>query len=94
MSSLANNYIKALEDNEKEKDYHYKNKIFPLEIIEKLNKIKDNLILNKYRNEYFKRMDRYDIHPLNLFLDNEKKNVNTNKAKYFRGIFSRIAKVK
>ena len=94
MSSLANNYIKALEDNEKEKDYHYKNRIFPLEIIEKLNKIKDNLILNKFRNEYFKRIDRYDIHPLNIFLDNEKKNANTNKAKYFRGIFSRIAKVK
>lgn len=92
MSSLAEQFHKALEDNEKEKDYHYKHRIFPLEIIEKLNKIKEDLTMNKYRNEYIKRMDRYDIQPLKKFLDNEKKNVSMNRGKIFKNIFSKFAK--
>lgn len=94
MSSLANQFQKALDENEKEKDFHYKNRIFPLEIIERLNKIKDDLTLNKYRNEYFKRLDRYDIQPLKRFLSKEKKNVATNKAKIFKGLFSNINNIK
>ena len=92
MSSLAEQFHKALEDNEKEKDYHYKHRIFPLEIIEKLNKIKEDLTMNKYKNEYIKRMDRYDIQPLKKFLNNEKKNVSVNRGKIFKGIFSKFAK--
>ena len=94
MSSLAVQFRKALEENEKEKDYHYKNRIFPLEIIERLNKIKDDLTMNKYRNEYIKRMDRYDIQPLKKILDVEKKNVSANRAKIFKGIFSNYSKFK
>lgn len=94
MISLANQFQKALEDNEKEKAVHYKNRIFPLEIIERINKIKGDLTLNKYRNEYFKRIDRYDIHPLRKFLDNEKKNVKANKVKIFKGIFSSLVNLK
>jgi hypothetical protein len=63
-----------------------------LEIIEKLNKIKEDLTMNKYRNEYIKRMDRYDIQPLKKFLDNEKKNVSMNRGKIFKNIFSKFAK--
>ena len=94
MNSLAVQFQKALEENEKEKDFHYKNRIFPLEIIERLNKIRDDLTLNKYRNEYMKRLDRYDIHPLKKILDNEKKNVKKIKTKFFKGIFSQIANIK
>ena len=94
MNALANQFQKALEENEKEKDFHYKNRIFPLEIIEKLIKIKDDLTLSKYRNEYFKRVDRYDIHPLRKILDNEKKNVKANKVKIFKGIFSKMYNIK
>ena len=84
MNALFNQYQRALEENEKEKDLHFKNRIFPLEMIRKLIKIKDDLTINKYRNEYFKRIDRYDIHHLKIFLDNEKKNVNSNKAKILK----------
>ena len=94
MSALFNQFQKALEENEKEKDFHYKNRVFPLEIIKKLIKIKDDLTISKYRNEYFKRLDRYDIHPLKIFLDNEKKNVNLNKAKIFKGLFLKISNIK
>ena len=94
MNSLASQFQKALDENEKEKDFHYKNRVFPLDIINKIIQIKDDLTLNKYRNEYFKRLDRYDIHPLNKFLDFQKKNVNANKAKIFKGIFSKMIKTK
>ena len=94
INSLANQFQKALEENEKEKAFHYKNRIFPLEMIERLIKIKGDLTLNKYRNEYLKTLDRYDIHPLRKFLDNEKKNVKANKAKIFRGIFSKLVNIK
>ena len=94
INSLANQFQKALEENEKEKAFHYKNRIFPLEMIERLIKIKGDLTLNKYRNEYLKTLDRYDIHPLRKFLDNEKKNVKANKAKIFKGIFSKLVNIK
>ena len=94
INSLANQFQKALEENEKEKAFHYKNRIFPLEMIERLIKIKGDLTLNKFRNEYLKTLDRYDIHPLRKFLDNEKKNVKANKAKIFKGIFSKLVNIK
>jgi len=94
MNFLASQFQKALDENEKEKDFHYKNRVFPLDIINKIIQIKEDLTLNKYRNEYFKRLDRYDIHHLNKLLDFQKKNVNANKAKIFKGIFSKMIKIK
>ena len=38
--SLAKQYKRALYQNEKEKDFHYKNCVFPLYIIERIIKIK------------------------------------------------------
>ena len=84
ISSLARQYKKALEENEKEKNYHYQHMIFPKEMIEKIIKIKDDLTNNKFRNEYFKRLDRYDTHLMSKFV----KKKNKNKTKIFHGIFS------
>ena len=74
MVALAHQYKKALEDNEKEKNYHYKNMVFPREMIERLVQIKEELTVNKFRNEYFKRLDRYDTNLMNKFIKNDKKN--------------------
>ena len=74
MVALAHQYKKALEENEKEKNYHYKNMVFPREMIERLVQIKEELTVNKFRNEYFKRLDRYDTNLMNKFIKNDKKN--------------------
>ena len=92
--SLANQFQKALDENEKEKEIHYKNRVFPLEIIQKIIKNKEELILNKYRNEYLKRIDRYDVHLLSKFMDNEKKHAKKNNAKIFKGIVSKLMHIK
>jgi hypothetical protein len=73
MVALANQYKKALKENEKEKNYHYKNMVFPKEMIERLVQIKEELTINKFRNEYFKRLDRYDTNVMNKFIKNNKK---------------------
>jgi len=83
MLSLAQQYKKALEENEKEKNYHYQHMVFPKEMIEKIIQIKDDLTNNKFRNEYFKRLDRYDTHLISKFVKKKKKN----KVKIFHGIF-------
>jgi hypothetical protein len=75
MMALANQYKKALEDNEKEKNYHYKNMVFPREMIERLVQIREELTVNKFRNEYFKRLDLYDTNIINRFIKNYKKNL-------------------
>ena len=74
MVALAHQYKKALKENEKEKNYHYKNMVFPKEMIERLVQIKEELTVNKFRNEYFKRLDRYDTNVMNKFIKNDKKN--------------------
>ena len=74
MVALANQYKKALKENEKEKNYHYKNMVFPEKMIERLVQIKEELTINKFRNEYFKRLDRYDTNVMNKFIKNDKKN--------------------
>ena len=84
MLSLAQQYKKALEENEKEKNYHYQHMVFPKEMIEKIIQIKDDLTNNKFRNEYFKRLDRYDTHLISKFVKKKK----NNKVKIFHGIFS------
>ena len=84
MISLARQYKKALEENEKEKNFHYQHMVFPKEMIEKIIQIKDDLTNNKFRNEYFKRLDRYDTHLISKFMKKKKKN----KVKIFHGIFS------
>jgi hypothetical protein len=73
MVALAHQYKKALEDNEKEKNYHYKNMVFPREMIERIVQIKEELTVNKFRNEYFKRLDLYDTNIMNKFIKNNKK---------------------
>ena len=85
--SLAKQYKRALYQNEKEKDFHYKNCVFPLDIIERIIKIKEHLTLNKYRNEYLKRLDRYNVHLISKFMENEKKIINKSKAEFFKGLF-------
>ena len=68
MVALAHQFKKALKENEKEKNYHYKNMVFPNEMIERLVQIKEELTVNKFRNEYFKRLDRYDTNVMNKFI--------------------------
>ena len=84
MISLAQQYKKALKENEKEKKFHYQHMVFPKEMIEKIIQIKDDLTNNKFRNEYFKRLDRYDTHLMSKFVNKKKKN----KTKIYHGIFS------
>ena len=75
MMALANQYKKALEDKKKEKNYHYKNMVFPREMIERLVQIREELTVNKFRNEYFKRLDLYDTNIINRFIKKDKKNL-------------------
>ena len=73
---LIDEYKKSINKNKIQEINHYENRIFPNELIEYLITLKRQLTIDKYKNEYISKMDRYKT-------DNLRKLKNDN-AKYIK----------
>ena len=56
---LINRYKHSLNKNKNEEINHFKSLVFPTPLINYLIQLKRELIINKYRNQYIKILDRY-----------------------------------
>ena len=57
--NLFNKFKKSLKKCKKEEMYHRRSLVFPAETVNYIIKMKNELIIDKYRNEYLKRFDDY-----------------------------------
>ena len=84
---LIKRYKISLNKNKKEEITHFKSLVFPFELINYLIKMKKELIIDKYRNEYLNKLERYKteniLNPLKGHkIDiNEEKNDKSNQNK-------------
>ena len=61
LMDLMKRYKKSINKNKTEENSHYRSLVFPTPLINHLIKMKKELIIDKYRNEYINKMDRYNI---------------------------------
>ena len=61
LMDLMKRYKKSINKNKAEEISHYRSLVFPTPLINHLIKMKKELIIDKYRNEYINKMDRYNI---------------------------------
>ena len=59
---LINRYKKSLNKNKKEEIFHFRSLVFPTPLINYLIQMKRELTIDKYRNEYLNKLDRYNTH--------------------------------
>ena len=59
--NLINRYKKSMRKNQLEEMSHIKRFVFPLELINYIIKMKKELIVDKYRTEYFNKLERYNL---------------------------------
>ena len=59
MILLINRYRKEMKDNKRIGINHYCNSVYPVAMIQYLIKTKNDLTIDKYRNEYLNKIDRY-----------------------------------
>ena len=57
--SLFNKFKKSMKKNKKEEIKHKTSLVFPADIVNCIIKMKNQLIIDKYKNEYLKKMDTY-----------------------------------
>jgi hypothetical protein len=77
---LIDRYKKSIEKNKLEEMTHIQRFVFPQELINYLIKMKKELIVDKFRTEYFNKLDRYNLNNI-LHLKNSK-NKNTASRKF------------
>ena len=65
LMDLIKRYKKSLNKNKIEELFHYRSLVFPAPLINYLIKLKKELIIDKYRNEYIKKIERYNTN--NIF---------------------------
>ena len=58
---LINRYKKSIQKNQLEEMSHIQRFVFPKELITYLIKMKKELILDKFRTEYFNKLERYNL---------------------------------
>ena len=56
---LFNKFKKSMKKNKKEEINHKRSLVFPPDIVNSIIKMKNQLIIDKYKNEYLKKMDTY-----------------------------------
>ena len=90
--NIFNKFKKSMKKNKKEEIYHKKSLVFPSNFVNYLIKRKNELIIDKYRNEYLNKIDTYKYntqkilkaikyHKYYTFNNDEKKNgKNINKS--------------
>lgn len=61
---LIDRYKKSINKNKIEEINHYENRVFPNELIEYLITLKRQLTIDKYKNEYISKIDRYKTNDL------------------------------
>ena len=61
LMDLMKRYKKSINKNKAEEISHYRSLVFPTPLINHLIKMKTELIIDKYRNEYINKMDRCNI---------------------------------
>ena len=85
---LYNKFKKSMKKCKKEEICHQKSLVFPVETVDYIIKMKNEFIIDKYRNEYLKRFDNYKFNKQNILkvIKNCKKNemenseININKS--------------
>ena len=58
--NIFNKFKKSMKKNKKEEIYHKKSLVFPSNFVNYLIKRKNELIIDKYRNEYLNKIDTYN----------------------------------
>jgi hypothetical protein len=58
---LINRYKKSMQKNQLEEISHFQRYVFPQELINYLIKMKKELIIDKFRAEYFNKLERYNL---------------------------------
>lgn len=56
---LIDRFKKSLNKNKEEEAVHYQSLVFPLKLINSLITMKNDLTINKYRNEYLNKLKKY-----------------------------------
>ena len=86
LMDLINRFKKSLNNNKKLEMSHFKSLVFPIELINYLIHMKRELIIDKYRNEYLTKIEKYNIHNVlseirhnNLYIIKQKENINNQK---------------
>ena len=69
---LINRYKKSLSKNKQEENFHFRSLVFPAPLINYLIQMKRELIIDKYRNEYLNKLDRYNTHNILSAIKNNK----------------------
>ena len=72
---LINRYKKSIQKSQLEEMSHIQRFVFPKELITYLIKMKKELIIDKYRAEYFNKLERYNLNNI-LHLKTSKKKGN------------------
>jgi len=90
---LIKRYKISINKNKKEEITHFKSLVFPFELINYLIKMKKDLTIDKYRNEYLNKLERYKteniLNPIkghkidNNEENNDKGNKNKEKSENF-----------
>ena len=57
--NLFKKFKKSMKKNKKEEIYHKKSLVFPADFVNCIIKMKNDLIIDKYRNEYLNKIDTY-----------------------------------
>ena len=78
LTDLINRYKRSLKKNQIEEMSHIQRLVFPTELITYLIKMKKDLIVDKFRTEYFNKLDRYNLNNI-LHLKGVKNKKNTSR---------------
>ena len=78
---LINRYKKSLQKNQLEEMSHIQRFVFPQELITYLIKMKKELIVDKFRTEYFNKLDRYNLNNILHLKAAKNKNITSRKFK-------------
>ena len=70
MILLINRYKKEMRENKRIGINHYYNSVYPVAMIQYLIKTKDDLTIDKYRNEYLNKIDRYKTTVISKLIKN------------------------
>jgi len=76
---LINRYKKSLQKNQLEEMSHIQRFVFPQELITYLIKMKKELIVDKFRTEYFNKLDRYNLNNILRLKAAKNKNIASRK---------------
>ena len=78
---LINRYKKSMQKNQLEEISHFQRFVFPQELINYLIKMKKELIVDKFRAEYFNKLERYNLNNILHLKTSKSKTIVSHKIK-------------